>query len=84
MNKAKPADVFTPGPSVLGPASTNATSSSTPKEVGEISPPPPLGLSSEIPVKTEHMNEEAWVKKTSKGGNLSLMTKEKRYHICFG
>ena len=42
------------------------------KEVGEVSPPPQAQE-----VKAQIV-EESWVKKTSKGGNMSLMTAEKR------
>ena len=44
------------------------------KEAGEVSPEKqPLVIE-----EKEKEKEESWVKKTSKGGNMSLMTVEKR------
>jgi hypothetical protein len=57
-------------------ASTPITPSQAPnirdKEAGELSPPP-QGIKS-VPEREEN----TWVKKTSKGGNMSLMTVKKR------
>jgi hypothetical protein len=41
------------------------------KEVGELSPEPPAE------------RDDAWVKNTSKRGNMSLMTVEKRYGAAY-
>jgi hypothetical protein len=56
----------TPGPSYQT-ASGTATPSAQ-KEDGEVSPPPDASQTA----------AEAWVKKTSRGGNMSLMTVQKR------
>jgi hypothetical protein len=69
-------------PAIIKSATPVVTSSA--KEDGEVSPEPPAASSSvsngkgkekeQIPVE-----KESWVKMTSKGGNMSLMTVQKRY-----
>jgi hypothetical protein len=54
----------------------------TTKEEGEVSPEPePAESSSAVKGKGREVSpeKESWVKKTSKGGNMSLMTVQKRY-----
>jgi len=48
------------------------------KEAGELSPPP-VTADENISMAKRKEAEDAWVKKTSKGGNMSLMTVDKRY-----
>lgn len=58
---------------------------STSREDGEVSPEPPAASSSVVingkgkEKQVTPVEKESWVKKTSKGGNMSLMTVQKRY-----
>ncbi len=49
------------------------------KEAGELSPPPSAPADDEVQAPDQGKESElSWVKKTSKGGNMSLMTVKKR------
>jgi hypothetical protein len=68
-----------PGPSL--PISATPIVSSSAKEDGEVSPEPPGAESSGTSKgkgKEVSPEKESWVKMTSKGGNMSLMTVQKR------
>lgn len=50
------------------------------REEGEVSPEPPtVSIKGKEKADTTPAEVENWVKKTSKGGNMSLMTVQKRY-----
>jgi len=69
-------------PSPVVKAATPVTKDSA-KEDGEVSPEPEGDAESSSTVKGKGKevspDKESWVKKTSKGGNMSLMTVQKRY-----
>lgn len=76
-NKATPPTASTGAPI---PASTPVTSSQSEKEKedGEVSPGPSSPSKGKGKEEKPQAVEENWVKQTSKGGNMSLMTVQKR------
>ncbi|ORX39403.1 hypothetical protein BD324DRAFT_619574 [Kockovaella imperatae] len=70
LNKSQPTSANSSGrPIAAAPAPT------TERELGELSPTPTP------PNEPVNVVQEPWIKGTSKGGNLSLMTKEKSEHL---